>query len=324
MKALLCHEFGPIDTLRLTEVPDPVPGPGEVIVSMKAAGLNFPDTLIVQGKYQLQPPLPFAPGIEFAGTVRALGAGVTGFTPGDRVFASVNWGALAEQVKVPANALIRLPANLDFTPAAVLKASYGTGYHGLVTRGGLKAGETLVVLGAAGGVGSAAVELGRLLGARVIACASSPEKLAFCRHLGADAVIDYSHEDLKERIKALTGGAGADVVYDPVGGDHAEPALRALAREGRYLVIGFAAGGIPRIPLNLALLKQISIIGVFLGGWEPHHREEFAADMQKLMEWCCSGRIQPAITRTLPLSRAVEGLQLLARRQATGKIVITC
>ena len=265
MRALLCKAHGLPETLAVEEIPAPVPGPGQVLLGVKAAGVNFPDALIIQNKYQLQPPLPFAPGGEAAGVIRAVGAGVTRFRPGDAACAVTGFGAFAEAVVVDADNLFALPAGVPFDVAGALILAYGTAHHALMDRAALAAGETLVVLGAAGGVGLAAVEIGKVLGARVIACASSEDKLALCRARGADATINYATEDLKERIRALTGGKGADVVVDPVGGSYAEPALRAMAWRGRYLVIGFANGEIPRIPLNLPLLKGCSLVGVFFG-----------------------------------------------------------
>src|SRR6185436_2806424 len=265
MKAGLCKQYGPPDTLTFEELPSPRAGAGEVVVSVKAASVNFPDVLIIQNKYQFKPPLPFSPGSELAGVVKEVGAGVTNVKAGDKVIAFTTYGAFAEEVKTEAGRLLPLPEGMDFASGAAFLLTYGTSDHALRDRGALQAGETLLVLGAAGGVGLAAIEIGKALGARVIACASSDDKLAVCRAHGADDTINYAAEDLRERIKALTGGRGADVIYDPVGGPYTEPALRSIAWRGRLLVVGFAAGEIPKIPLNLTLLKGCSIVGVFWG-----------------------------------------------------------
>src|SRR5947207_7537095 len=251
MKAVLCKAYGPPESLVVEEVASPTPGPGEVVISVKAASVNFPDVLIIENKYQVKPPLPFSPGSELAGIVKAVGDGVTPFKPGDRVMAITGYGAFAEEVKTEARRLLPIPAGMDFGTAAAFGLTYATSDHALSDRGGLKAGETLLVLGAAGGVGIAAIEIGKVLGARVIACASTDEKLAVCREHGADETINYATEDFRERVKALTGGKGADVVYDPVGGTYTEPALRAIAWRGRLLVVGFAAVESPKMPRNL-------------------------------------------------------------------------
>ena len=265
MKAVLCKAYGPPESLVVEELASPEPGPGEAVVTVKAASVNFPDVLIIQNKYQVKPPLPFSPGSEAAGIVKAVGDDVTDVKPGDRVMAFTTFGAFAEEVKTEARRLLPLPPGMDFTTAAAFGLTYATSDHALRDRGQLAAGETLLVLGAAGGVGLAAIEIGKALGARVIACASTDGKLAVCRAHGADATINYAAEDLRERVKALTNARGADVVYDPVGGEFTEPALRSIAWRGRLLVVGFAAGGIPKIPLNLTLLKGCSIVGVY---WE--------------------------------------------------------
>ena len=265
MKAVVCKAWGMPDTLVLEELPAPQAGAGEVVIDVKAAAVNFPDVLIIQGKYQFKPNLPFTPGNELAGVVSAVGDGVTRIKVGDRVIAMVPSGAFAEQIAVPQQAVIPMPPEMDFDTAAAITLTYGTSHHAVVDRAGLKAGETMLVLGAAGGVGLAAIEIGKALGARVIAAASSEEKLAICRAHGADATINYSTGDLRADIKAATDGKGPDVIYDPVGGDYAEPAFRSIAWRGRYLVVGFANGEIPRLPLNLALLKGASLMGVFLG-----------------------------------------------------------
>src|SRR5215210_6729513 len=263
MKAVLCKQYGPPESLTFEDLPSPRPGAGEVVVSVKAASVNFPDVLIIQNKYQFKPPLPFSPGSELAGVVKEVGPGVANFRPGDKVMAFTTYGAFAEEVKTEASRLVPMPEGMEYVAASAFLLTYGTSDHALRDRAALKNGETLLVLGAAGGVGLAAIEIGKALGARVIACASSEEKLAVCREHGADATINYATEDLRERIKALTDGRGVDVVYDPVGGPYSEPAFRSVAWRGRLLVVGFAAGDIPKLPLNLALLKGASVVGVF-------------------------------------------------------------
>jgi NADPH:quinone reductase len=322
MKALLCKAWGGPETLVLEELPSPHPGPGEVVVDVKAAGVNFPDVLIIQNKYQLKPPLPFAPGAELAGVIKEIGAGVTGFKAGDRVIAMPMWGAFAEECVVRATQLIRMPAGLDFPVAAAFTLTYGTSWHALKDRGQLRAGETLLVLGAAGGVGLAAIEIGKALGARVIAAASSAEKLAVCRAHGADETIDYAAEDLRARLKALTGDKGADVVYDPVGGQYAEPAVRSTAWRGRYLVVGFANGEIPRIPLNLLLLKGSALVGVYWGDWTRREPAAAAAGMAELLDWLAAGKLKPHLSARYPLARAAEALVALAGRKVAGKLVV--
>jgi NADPH2:quinone reductase len=323
MKALLCKTHGLPDTLVFEETADPQPGPGEVIIDMKAAGVNFPDVLIIQNKYQFKPELPFAPGAELAGVVSAVGEGVTNVKVGDRVIASTGWGAFAQKVKASAKKVIPIPAGVDFDVAAAFTLTYGTSYHALVDRGTLKAGETLLVLGAAGGVGLAAIEIGKALGARVIAAASTAEKLAVCREHGADETINYTTEDLRERLKALTGGKGPDVVYDPVGGGFAEPAFRSIAWRGRYLVIGFANGEIPRLPLNLALLKGASIIGVFWGDFVAREPKNFAADLETMFGWVAQGKLRPHISARYPLAQGARAIEDMMNRKVVGKGIIT-
>ena len=323
MKAVLCKAYGPPESLVVEEVPSPVPGPGEVVVSVKAASVNFPDVLIIQNKYQFKPPLPFSPGSEIAGIVKAVGDDVTTVKAGDRVMAVTTYGAFAEEVKTEARRLLPLPPGMDFESAAAFGLTYATSDHALRDRGQLAAGETLLVLGAAGGVGLAAIEIGKALGARVVACASSDDKLAVCRAHGADDTINYATEDLRERIKALTGGRGVDVVYDPVGGGYTEPALRSLAWRGRLLVVGFAAGEIPKIPLNLTLLKGCSIVGVFWGDFARREPQRFAESMQQLGRWFAEGRLKPHVSQTFPLARAADALTLMANRQVKGKVVLT-
>jgi NADPH2:quinone reductase len=323
MKAVLCKAYGPPETLVFEEVAEPAPGPGEAVVSVKAASVNFPDVLIIENKYQLKPPLPFSPGSELAGVVAAVGDGVTTCSPGDRVMAITGYGAFAEAVKTEAWRLVAMPARMNFPTAAAFGLTYATSEHALVDRGALKSGETLLVLGAAGGVGLAAIEIGKILGARVIACASTDDKLAVCREHGADETINYATEDLRERIKTLTGGVGADVVYDPVGGSYTELALRSIAWRGRLLVVGFAAGEIPRIPLNLTLLKGCSIVGVFWGDFTRREPQHFAEAMARLGRWYAEGRLKPHISATFPLDRAADALSLMAARKVTGKVVLT-
>src|SRR5471030_1472720 len=323
MKAVLCKAYGPPDSLVIEDVASPIPGPGEAVISVKAASVNFPDVLIIENKYQVKPPLPFSPGSEVSGIVKAVGDGVTNVKTGDRVMAITGYGAFAEEVKTEARRLLTIPAGMDFATAAAFGLTYATSDHALVDRGALRAGETLLVLGAAGGVGIAAIEIGKALGARVIACASTDDKLVVCRAHGADDTINYATEDLRERIKALTNGNGADVVYDPVGGSYTELALRSIAWRGRLLVVGFAAGEIPKIPLNLTLLKGCSIVGVFWGDFTRREPERFAEAMARLDRWYAEGKLKPHISGTFPLERASEALMLMAARKVTGKVVLT-
>jgi NADPH2:quinone reductase len=323
MKAVLCKAFGPPESLVVEEMPSPTPGPGEVVISVKAAGVNFPDVLIIQNKYQLKPPLPFSPGSEVAGTIKDVGDGVTAFKPGDKVMAITGYGGFAQEVKADARRALMVPPSMDFETAAAFGLAYATSDHALRDRGELKAGEILLVLGAAGGVGLAAIEIGKALGARVIACASSADKLAVCREHGADDTINYATEDLRERIKTLTGGLGPDVVYDPVGGPYTELALRSIAWRGRLLVVGFAAGDIPKIALNLTLLKGCSIVGVYWGDFARREPERFADAMKQLGRWHAEGRIRPRVSKTFPLERAADALQLMADRKVSGKLVLT-
>ena len=323
MKAVLCKAYGPPDSLVFEDVASPIAGPGEAVVSVKAASVNFPDVLIIENKYQMKPPLPFSPGSELAGIVKAVGDGVTHLKPGDRVMAITGYGAFAEEVKVDARKLFPIPPAMDFATAAAFGLTYGTSEHALVDRAALKSGETLLVLGAAGGVGLAAIEIGKILGARVIACASTDDKLAVCRAHGADETINYTTEDLRERIKALTSGTGPDVVYDPVGGEYTELALRSIAWRGRLLVVGFAAGEIPKIPLNLTLLKGCSIVGVFWGDFARREPGHFADAMARLSAWHADGKLKPHISNTFPLERAADALKLMAARKVMGKVVLS-
>jgi NADPH:quinone reductase len=323
MKAVLCKQFGPPDSLVVEDIASPKASTGEVVIAVKAASLNFPDVLIIQNKYQFKPPLPFSPGSELAGVVKEIGPGVQGCRPGDKVIAFTTYGAFAEEVKTDASRLVPLPEKMDFVTGAAFLLTYATTDHALRDRAALTTGETLLVLGAAGGVGLAAIEIGKALGARVIACASSEEKLAVCRSHGADATINYAAEDLRERIKALTDGRGVDVVYDPVGGPYTEPAFRSLAWRGRHLVVGFAAGEIPKLPLNLALLKGASLVGVFWGDFARRQPKEFAHSIRQLARWYAEGKLKPHVSQTMPLEKAAEALKLMAARQVKGKLVLT-
>jgi NADPH2:quinone reductase len=322
VKALLCRALGGIGSLEVGEMDSPAPTRGQVLIDVKAAGVNFPDVLMVQGKYQFKPPLPFAPGCELAGIVKAVGEGVTHVKPGDRALALVMHGAFAEEAVADALTVVPLPQGIDFATAASFMFTYGTSYHALKDRAVLQRGETLLVLGAAGGVGLAAVELGRLMGARVIAAASTEDKLEVCRARGAEATINYSTEDLRERLKALTAGRGVDVVYDPVGGGYSEPALRSMAWKGRFLVVGFANGEIPRIPLNLALLKGCSIVGVFWGNFTTKEPQASAANVRELIAWIAAGELKPFVSERYPLARGAAALQALQDRRVKGKVVI--
>ena len=322
MKALVCEAYGPIDTLVVKDIPSPVPGPKQLLIKVKAAAVNFPDALMVQGLYQVKPPLPFTPGAEISGIVEAVGAEVMHYKTGDRVIAMVGQGGFAEECIAEAARTMPLPSGMDFESGAALVLTYGTSLHALKDCGHLKTGETLVVLGAGGGVGISAVEIGKAMGARVIAAASSADKLALCRKVGADETVNYSTENLKDRINELTGGKGADVVYDPVGGPYTEPALRALAWRGRLLVIGFAAGEIPKIPLNLALLKERSIVGVYWGDSVKHDPAGHLANMHQLHEWFAAGAIRPVVSEHFPLAAAKDAIAKIANRQVKGKIVV--
>jgi NADPH:quinone reductase len=323
MKAVLCtRPCGP-DDLEIGELPDPLADVGQVVVRVRAAALNFFDTLIIGGKYQTKPAYPFSPAAEFAGEVEAVGAGVSELRPGDRVAANIGYGAAREKVVIAAERLIRIPDDLDFARAAGLTVTYGTALHALRDRGGLRAGETLAVLGAAGGIGLAAIEIGKILGARVIACASSAEKLAFARRHGADAVINYAEEDLKDALRRTAGGDGPQVIFDPVGGRASETALRAIARGGRFLVIGFAAGEIPKIPLNLMLLKECDVRGVYWGAWSEREPDKSRANHAEILQWCAQGRISAHVHQVFRLDEIAPALHALAERRAMGKVVVT-
>jgi NADPH2:quinone reductase len=322
MKAILCKAWGLPDTLVVEDLPDVNAGPGQIAIDVQAAGVNFPDVLIIQNKYQFKPELPFTPGNELAGIVRAVGEGVTQFKAGDKVIAFVSHGAFAQQIAVPAQMAVPMPAGLDFDTAAAVTLTYGTSHHAVVDRAQLKAGETMLVLGAAGGVGLAAIEIGKALGARVIAAASTDEKLAVCKAHGADATINYGTQDLREAIKATTGGKGPDVIFDPVGGVYTEPAFRSISWRGRYLVIGFANGEIPKLPLNLPLLKGASLVGVFWGDFAKREPKANAAAMRQLIGWMAEGKLKPHISARYALAETPQALNDMAARKVTGKVVI--
>ncbi len=322
MKALLCTRLGGPDDLELADIATPEPGPGEVLVRIAAVALNFFDTLIIAGKYQTKPALPFSPGAEFAGTVEKLGPGVSAPAVGSRVLGYSGFGAAREYAVVRAERLAAMPEALDFDHAAGLCVTYGTSLYGLKNRGALKPGETLAVLGASGGVGLAAIEIGKLIGARVIACASSAEKIAFARKHGADEGLDYSKEDLKEGLRRLTEGRGVDVVYDPVGGAYSEAALRAMAWEGRFLVIGFAAGEIPKLPLNLVLLRSCDVRGVLWGGWTERDLPGHRANNEQLLAWAAQGKLSTHVHAVYSLAEAPKALKAIAARQVMGKAIL--
>lgn len=322
MKALLCTRYGTPDDLELTDIPDPVAAAGEVVVRVEAAALNFFDTLIIQGKYQTKPAFPFSPSAEFAGTVESTGPGVAEFKTGDRVLGFTGYGAARQRIALSAKLLTPLPDGLDFDRAAGLCVTYGTTLYALKNRAGLQPGETLAVLGASGGVGLAAIEIGKLMGARVIACASSPDKIAFALKHGADEGIDYAAEDLKDALRRATGGKGANVIYDPVGGAYAEAALRAIAWEGRFLVIGFASGDIPKVPFNLYLLKSANVLGVFWGAWTERDPDGHRDNTAQLLAWAAEGKLSSHVHAVYPLSEAAAALKALADRKVMGKVIL--
>jgi NADPH2:quinone reductase len=322
MRAVRCHAFGPVGHLAVEEIASPTPGPHQAVVTVKAAAVNFPDTLIVQGKYQIKPEIPFTPGAEFAGIVKEVGANVANVKPGDAVVGVAVTGGFAEEALIDAHNLVPLPAGADFAVAASLTMAYGTTIHALRDRAKLQPGETMLVLGAGGGVGLAAVEIGKLMEATIIAAASTDAKLDICRARGADETINYDRDDLKERVRALTDGRGADVVYDPVGGGYTAAGSRSVAWNGRYLVIGFAAGEIPHIALNLPLLKGYSIVGVYWGAFVQREPAANAANMKQLMEWIATGKLAPLISARYPLEQAVGALFAMMRREVAGKVVI--
>ena len=330
MKALLSRAPGGPETLRIEDVPDPKPSPGELLVRVRACAINYPDVLIIEDKYQLKPPRPFAPGGEIAGEVQAVGEGVEGWSRGDRLIAVTGFGGLAEKIVISAKSAIRLPSERSFVDGSALLLTYATSIHALIDRGRLQAGQTLLVLGAAGGVGLAAVEIGKALGARVIAAASSEEKAKAAREAGADAAMVYpagpfdrdGQKALSGMFKEAVGPSGADVIFDPVGGEYAEPALRCVGWEGRYLVVGFPAG-IPKLPLNLTLLKSCDVCGVFWGAFAARDPKRNAEHVEQLFRWWEEGRISPRVSATYPLERAHEAIAALAARKVIGKLVVT-
>ncbi|MER2296684.1 MAG: NADPH:quinone oxidoreductase family protein [Pseudomonas sp.] len=322
MKAVLCKTLGPARDLVLEDATSPVPKKNEILLDVHAAGVNFPDTLIIEGKYQFQPPLPFSPGGEAAGVISAVGEKAGSFKVGDRVMALTGWGAFAEQVAVPFYNVMPIPEHMDFATAAAFGMTYGTSMHALKQRGQLQPGETLLVLGASGGVGLAAVEIGKAMGARVIAAASSAEKLAIAKAAGADELINYSQASLKDEIKRLTGGQGADVIYDPVGGELFDQAVRGLAWQGRLLVVGFASGTIPQMAANLVLLKGAAVLGVFWGAFAQRQPEDNAANFRQLFAWHAEGKLKPLVSKTYPLAEAGAAIEALAQRKAVGKLVV--
>jgi NADPH2:quinone reductase len=323
MKVVVCRAWGPPESLVVEERAALEAVPGKVVISVRAASVKFADTLIIQNKYQTQPELPFVPGSEVTGIVKAAGANVEGWKTGDRVSAQTTYGGYAEEVLVEPERLTAIPQGVDFETAAGLTSTYGTSYYALVDRGGLRAGETLLVLGAAGGVGLAAIEIGQVLGAKVIACASSDEKLAVCREHGADETINYASDDMRARVKAITKGNGVDVICDPVGGPYSELALRDMAWGGRLLVIGFTAGDIPRIPLNLPLIKGCSIVGVWIGAFARREPARYRANAAEIWKWLAAGMIRPRVAGRYPLERAADALNAISGRKVAGKVVLT-
>lgn len=323
MKAIFCTELTGPDGLRLAELPEPTPGPGEVVVGIRACGVNFADTLMVQGKYQEKPPLPFVPGAEIAGEVLALGEGVRNLRVGQRVAALCESGGFAEQTAVAAARCVPLPDGMDYQTAAGFLITYGTSHLALTRRANVQPGETLLVHGAAGGVGLAAVEIGALLGATVIATASSAEKLALAQQYGAAHTIDYTQEDFVERVRAITGGRGADVIFDPVGGDVFDRSLRCIAWEGRLLVIGFASGRIPQPPAGLLLVKNVSVVGLYWGAYAKRDPQVLTASLAQLFAWQAEGKLTPHISATFPLEKTGDALRSLMERRSVGKVVVT-
>ena len=322
MRAVVCRDLSGHAGLVLEEFVAPKPAQGELLIDVRASGINFADLLMIEGRYQARPPLPFVPGIEVSGVVRELGPGVSDIEPGSRVMAYTNAGGLAEQVAVPRTQVFPMPGELDHTSAVAMLVSHGTAYHALKDRVNLKPAETLVVLGAAGGTGLAAVELGRAMGARVIAAASTPEKLALCREYGADATLDYAQADWRAQVRELTGGRGFDVVFDPVGGRHTETLVRCLAFGGRYAVVGFAEGSVPAVPLNLVLLKSASLVGVFWGSFAEKFPAHNARNTAELVSLVSLGRIRPRISGRYSITAFRDALQEVAERRVKGKVVV--
>lgn len=323
MKAIMCTEYGAPEALQLQDVPKEDMKPGHVRIAVRAAGVNFQDTLIIKGTYQFKPDLPFSPGGEVAGIVTEIAKDVDSFEVGDHVLAQIGHGGFREEVVAPIEKVVSYPSQMDFADAAAFLTNFGTSYHGLVDRGNLQAGETLLVLGASGGVGLSAIQIGKTLGARVIAAASSEKKLQLCKENGADELINYEDGPYKDKVKELTGGKGADVIYDAVGGDYFDQALRCVNWNGRILVIGFAAGRIPSAPANLLLLKGSSLVGVFYGRFKQEEPEASDRNIETLVDWYVQGRLKPCISRKLPLEQAIEALNLFVNRQAEGKIILT-
>ena len=322
MKAVLCKSFSSIAELTVEQVPSLKPAGDEVIINVKACGLNFPDTLIIQGKYQFKPELPFSPGGEIAGVIKEVGSKITHLKVGDRVMYGGVFGGFAEEVKAKAISVFKMPSTLDFVTGASSMLTYGTSYHALVNRAHIQKGETLLVLGAAGGVGTAAIQIAKALGVTIIAAASTTEKLAFCEENGADHLINYNEEDLKNRVKEITNGNGVDVIYDPVGDAYTEPALRAIAWKGRYLVVGFAAGEIPKIPLNLALLKGCQIVGVFWGAFVQREPKQNQQNLQTILQWFAQGKLISQIHGKYPLENVKEAMYAMVNKEVKGKIVL--
>jgi len=322
VQAVLCHEFGPPESLRLETLDSPQPGPNEVVVDVAAAALNFPDVLMIEGKYQSLPPFPFSPGGELAGVVSAIGAGVTSAKVGDRVFAGCGHGAMREQICLHEKQLRAIPDGMSFNQASGISTTYGTSYYALKQRAALQAGENLLVLGAGGGVGIAAVELGVAMGARVIAAASTEEKLAAARSAGAHDLLDYSDGNLKDKVKDLTDGKGADVIYDPVGGALFDQVMRCINWEGRVLVIGFAAGDIPQLPINLVLLKSCQVVGVFYGAFTARSPDAAAQNFREILSFYSAGKINPLVGQTFPLTDYAQAMRCLSERRAIGKVVL--
>jgi len=323
MKAILCTEWGGPEKLSVGEAEPPSPGAGEVVIDVKAAGVNFADTVIIQGTYQLKPDFPFTPGLEVAGTVAQLGDGVDNVSIGDRAVGIPNIGAFAEQVVVKAPAVVRIPDAMDFETAASFAVAYSTSHMALGYRAGLKEGETLLIFGAAGGVGLTAVEIGKIMGANVIACASTQKKLDLCKDMGADHVINYSDEDIRERVKEITGGKGANVVYDPVGGAAFDAAMRAINWEGRIVVVGFASGDFNQARTNILMVKNIEVMGFYWGSYSIHKPSAIGESMGELIRMWENGQLKPHISHTLPLEQAGDALALMMGRKSTGKMVLT-
>ena len=322
MKAIVCKTYGPPENLALEEIDDPVAAENEAVVQIYSASLNFPDGLQIQGKYQFQPPMPFTPGSEVGGIITSVGAGIQGFAVGDRVMATPGIGGLAEQVAVKADGLRKIPDSMDFKTAAGFAMIYTTSYYALKQRAQLQAGETLLVLGASGGVGLAAVELGKLMGAKVIAAASSDEKLDFVNRLNPDALLNYGDGELKERVKELTGGAGADVIYDPVGGDLFDQSCRCINWNGRLLVIGFTSGRIPEYKANLALLKGSSMVGVFLGRFRKEEPAEYEKNFAELLDMYDAGKLKPIVTESFAMTEFVDAFNVFTERKVMGKVTL--